>query len=60
MAVFDNAQVEQQQELQTQQQRLSAQQMLVVSLLQLSTQEMEDRVRTEILDNPALEEGSAD
>lgn len=34
--------------------------MLVVSLLQLSTQEMEDRVRTEILDNPALEEGSAD
>ncbi|MBR4338090.1 MAG: RNA polymerase factor sigma-54 [Bacteroidaceae bacterium] len=60
MAVFDNAQVEQQQELQTQQQRLSAQQMLVVNLLQLSTQEMEDRVRTEILDNPALEEGSAD
>lgn len=60
MADFDNLQVEQQQESLTQQQRLSAQQMLVVSLLQLSTQEMEDRVRTEILENPALEEGSDD
>ena len=60
MADFDNVQIEQQQELQTQQQRLSAQQMLVVSLLQLSTQEMEDRVRAEILDNPALEEGTPD
>ncbi|MBR5729157.1 MAG: hypothetical protein IKX61_02955, partial [Prevotella sp.] len=54
MPDFDNRQIEQQQELQTQQQRLSAQQMLVVNLLQLSTQEMEDRVRAEILDNPAL------
>lgn len=60
MADFDNLQVEQQQESLTQQQRLSTQQMLVVSLLQLSTQEMEDRVRTEILENPALEEGSDD
>lgn len=60
MADIDNLQIEQQQELQTQQQRLSAQQMLVVSLLQLSTQEMEDRVRAEILDNPALEEGTPD
>jgi RNA polymerase sigma-54 factor len=60
MANLDNVQAEQQQELLTQQQRLSAQQMLVVSLLQLSTQEMEDRVRTEILENPALEEGSDD
>ena len=60
MTDIDNVQIEQQQELQTQQQRLSAQQMLVVSLLQLSTQEMEDRVRTELLDNPALEEGAPD
>jgi len=60
MADNHNTQIEQQQELQTQQQRLSAQQMLVVSLLQLSTQEMEDRVRAELLDNPALEEGLPD
>lgn len=60
MADNHNTQIEQQQELQTQQQRLSAQQMLVVSLLQLSTQEMEDRVRAEVLDNPALEEGLPD
>jgi len=60
MADTHNAQIEQQQELQTQQQRLSAQQMLTISLLQLSTQEMEDRVRAEILDNPALEEGGDD
>ena len=58
MADIDFSQIEQQQELQLQQQRLSAQQMLVVSLLQLNTQEMEDRVRAEVLDNPALEEGS--
>lgn len=57
---MDHTQIEQLQELQTQQQRLSAQQMLVVSLLQLSTQEMEERVRAEILDNPALEEGMVD
>ncbi len=60
MSDFENKQIEQQQELLTQQQRLSAQQMLVVNLLQLSTQEMEDRVRAEILDNPALEEGPTD
>ena len=60
MADNHNTQIEQQQELLTQQQRLSAQQMLVVNLLQLSTQEMEDRVRAEVLDNPALEEGLPD
>ena len=44
---------------QTQQlsQTLSPQQILVVKLLELPTMELEERVRTEILDNPALEEG---
>ena len=42
-----------QQQLQT----LSPQQILVVKLLELPTVEMEERVRAEILDNPALEEG---
>ena len=44
---------------QTQQQLppLSPQQILVVKLLELPTVELEERVRAEILDNPALEEG---
>ena len=42
-----------QQQLQT----LSPQQILVVKLLELPTVELEERVRAEILDNPALEEG---
>lgn len=49
-----------QQEQLTQQQRLSAQQLLVVNLLQLNTQEIEERVRMEVNDNPALEEGHSD
>ena len=38
-------------------QSLSPQQFLVVKLLELPTMELEERVRAEILDNPALEEG---
>ncbi|MBQ8521601.1 MAG: RNA polymerase factor sigma-54 [Bacteroides sp.] len=46
-------QTQAQQQLQT----LSPQQILVVKLLELPTVELEERVRAEILDNPALEEG---
>ncbi len=47
-------------QIQTQQQvqTLSPQQILVVKLLELPAVELEDRVRAEILENPALEEGS--
>ena len=38
-------------------QTLSPHQILVVKLLELPTMELEERVRAEILDNPALEEG---
>ncbi|MBQ8500817.1 MAG: RNA polymerase factor sigma-54 [Bacteroides sp.] len=38
-------------------QSLSPQQILVVKLLELPAVELEDRVRAEILENPALEEG---
>lgn len=46
-------------QIQTQQQvqTLSPQQILVVKLLELPAIELEDRVRAEILENPALEEG---
>lgn len=48
-------------QIQTQAQQLaqvlSPQQILVVKLLELPTMELEERVRAEILDNPALEEG---
>ena len=50
------SQVQEQQGVQLQQQKLTAQQMLVVSMLQLGTLEMEDRVRAELQDNPVLEE----
>ena len=42
---------------QTLTQSLSPHQILVVKLLELPTMELEERVRAEILDNPALEEG---
>ena len=42
---------------QQQVQTLSPQQILVVKLLELPAVEMEDRVRAELLENPALEEG---
>lgn len=42
---------------QQQVQTLSPQQILVVKLLELPAVELEDRIRAEILENPALEEG---
>lgn len=42
---------------QQQVQTLSAQQILVVKLLELPTLELEERIHSELLDNPALEEG---
>ena len=42
---------------QQQVQTLSPQQVLVVKLLELPAVELEDRVRAELLENPALEEG---
>ena len=42
---------------QTQVQTLSPQQIQMVKLLELPTVELEDRVRAELLENPALEEG---
>lgn len=50
------SQVQEQQGIQTQQQKLTAQQMMVVQMLQLGTLEMEDHVRAELQDNPMLEE----
>lgn len=46
-------QTQAQQQIQT----LSPQQILVVKLLELPAVELEDRIRAEILENPALEEG---
>ncbi len=42
-------------QLQTQTQTLSPQQLLAVQLLELTTVEIEDRVRSEVMDNPVLE-----
>ncbi len=49
-------QTQAQQQIQT----LSPQQILVVKLLELPAVELEDRVRAELLENPALEEGKAE
>ena len=46
-----------QEQMQQQLQSLSPQQLLFVKLLELPTVELEERVRSEILDNPALEVG---
>ena len=46
-------QTQSQQQVQT----LSPQQILVVKLLELPTVELEERIHSELLDNPALEEG---
>jgi len=53
------AQASRQVQTQTQQQvqTLSPQQIMVVRLLELPAVELEDRVRAELLENPALEEG---
>lgn len=53
---YSVTQVQVQENIQVQQQKLTAQQMLVVQMLQLGTLEMEERVRTELQENPALEE----
>lgn len=58
MAKIGNSQRQVQTQIQTQVQTLSPQQVLEVRLLQLSTIELEERVRAEILENPALEEKS--
>ena len=50
-----NYQIQKQQQVQT----LSPQQVLAVKLLELPVVELEERVRAEMLDNPALEEGEA-
>ena len=42
---------------QQQVQTLSPQQILAVKLLELPTVELEERIHSELLDNPALEEG---
>ncbi|MCC8188539.1 MAG: RNA polymerase factor sigma-54 [Bacteroides sp.] len=47
-----------QSQVQQQVQTLSPQQILVVKLLELPAVELEDRIRAELLENPALEEGS--
>lgn len=48
-----------QEQTQTQQQlqTLSPQQIMAIKLLELPTVELEERVHSELLDNPALEEG---
>lgn len=48
-------QIQEQQQIQT----LSPQQILVVKLLELSKQELEERIHAEVLDNPALETESS-
>ena len=52
-------QVSRQTQTQTQRQvqTLSPQQIMVVKLIELPTLELEERVRAELLENPALEEG---
>ncbi len=49
-----NYQTQKQQQTQT----LSPQQVMVVKMLELPTVELEERVKAELLDNPALEEGT--
>ena len=44
-----------QSQIQTQIQTLSPQQVMYVRLLELTTVELEDKLRSEVIDNPALE-----
>lgn len=55
-----NSQIQTQTQSQVQIQSLSPQQVLEAKLLELSTIELEDKVRAELNDNPALEEGYED
>ena len=60
MAGYGNTQTQVQTQSQTQIQTLSPQQVLEARLLALSTLELEEHVRSELGDNPALEDGPAD
>ena len=51
----DNSYSQTQQQLQALAQTLSPQQLLAVQLLEMTTVEIEERVRGEVMDNPALE-----
>ena len=53
--MIKNSLIQTQSQTQIQTQTLSPQQVLVVRLLELTTVELEDRVRSEVMDNPALE-----
>lgn len=57
MAKQTNTQIQEQSQQQTQ--TLSPQQVQIVRMLQLTTVELEERVRAEVLDNPALDETAA-
>lgn len=52
--------IERQEQALSQQQRLSARQMQYVRLLEMPLAELEENIRTEVDDNPALEPSSAD
>ena len=54
----NSAQIQIQGQQMLQMQGLSPLQVLIARLLQLTTVEMEERVRSEVIDNPALETGS--
>ena len=60
MAEQSNIQTQIQTQSQVQIQTLSPQQVLEARLLALSTLELEEHVRSEINDNPALDDGPAD
>ena len=52
--------IERQEQALSQQQRLSARQMQYVRLLEMPLAELEENIRTEVDDNPALEPSSAE
>lgn len=60
MAGFSNTQTQTQVQTQAQIQTLSPQQVLEARLLALSTLELEEHVRSELNDNPALEDGPSE
>lgn len=60
MPDLKNSQIQTQAQLQVLSQSLSPQQVLEAKILELSTIELEDKIRAELDDNPALEEGYED
>ena len=50
-----NSLTQTQTQIQTQTQTLSPQQVMYVRLLELTTVELEDKLRSEVIENPALE-----